>query len=388
MKISFQKDDITQEPVTPAQVVMRNKPIRKRPILKLLILCMIVSLAAYAAYRLQRQRALYAYGIVAGPVQRIYGPFKGRIEHVLVHQGSYVKKGQLLFSIMPESPTGPVEPESATADESIRPDLLKARQARQTKLERARLEIARQQEAFRRAEAERESAIAKTRIEVQKLTEFYAGKKKRYHELAALLKMDAAVSSQVDSAYNAMQLARHNLEQARIDFQLAQKRDNPYRLTLQMARLSYDALLHESSGNTSSGSAILRASTEPIKALPFYASGDAVVTTVNVNQGDFILPGQLLAVVANLEQRWLNAYVPASKATHIHKGQSATLYAADNLHGISGTVTSRGVVVETPEALLEKMPDARRSVYVRIDFQTHAGQDILPGGIVKVVIEP
>lgn len=184
------------------------------------------------------------------------------------------------------------------------------------------------------------------------------------------------------------QLRQIKLQQARIDFKLAQKGNNPYQLTLKIARLRYDALLYETSGSTSDVATPLQASAAPAKTLRFFASGDGVVTTMNVNRRDFVLPGQLLAVIADLKHRWLNAYVPPQKASHIRRGQPATLYVAGHPHGISTAVTSRGIVVATPEALLERMPDVRRSLYVRIDFQGHAGQDILPGSILKIVIEP
>lgn len=372
MKISFQKEDITQPPVTPAQVAMRQSPIRKRPVLRTILILLLMAVAAYGVYRLAQSRKLYTYGLVAAPVQTLHIPERATVKEVLVHQGERVKKGQRLFSLATKS---------ALDRQMARSTATVADTGRWIKQREAELQLQRQQAAFERAELERKSAVEKAHIEVAKLTEFYTAKCQRHQNLKSLLEADAAVSAQVEAARVARELAANNLAQAWVDLDLAEKRPNPYTAALELARLRYDALRSETPVTAPSAPA-------SAQALDFRASLDGVVTAVNVTPGDAVFPGKAAMTVADLSTAWVQAYLPPEKASRVHAGQAVTLYGPGQTQGTPATLTTRGIVVPTPEALLPKMPDTPNSLFLRIDFDNQKTKAFLAGSLVKVVITP
>lgn len=372
MKISFEKEDITQPPVTPAQVAMRRSPIRKRPVLRTILILLLMAVAAYGVYRLAQSRKLYTYGLVAAPAQTIHIPEHATVKEVFVHRGDRVKKGQRLFGLVTKS---------ALDRQTAQSTVTVVDTERWIKQREAELERQRQQAAFDRAELERKSAIEKANIEVAKLTEFYTAKCRRYQNLKSLLEADAAVSAQVEAARVARELAANNLAQAWVDLDLAEKRPNPYTAALELARLRCDVLRTETPVTAPSPPAAAQ-------ALDFRASLDGVVTAVNVIPGDVVFPGKAAMTIVDPSTAWVQAYLPPEKASRVHAGQSVTLYGPGQTQGTQATLTNRGIVVPTPEALLPKMPDAPNSLFLRIDFDNRQTDAFLPGSLVKVVIIP
>lgn len=341
MKLTFQKKEHTQQPVKDAQVSMRDARSKKTPVLKYLGIIAALAVFSFAIFLIFKSGKVYTYGIISGQVQEIRAPFSGKVENLRVRRGDFVKKGDLLCSLV----------------------------SQETEDEYAALKTLGEELLAKKIKTGEDDGLTvrKAQIEVKKLTELYQSKKSLYEKQKELLRMDAAVRSTVDAAYNAMQLAYHNLEQAKVDLAnaLNAEKGGP----LRQAEIDL---------------AIARA--EP-KKIDLHAGFDGVVMEVKEVEGNMVGPQSLVITLGDTGNIWLDLYIPPNKASVVTKGRQFKAYLPAERAGITCTIDeNKGVVVRTPELLLEKMPNINTSIYTRAIFLEPNSKMLLPGTIVRAAI--
>lgn len=341
MKITFQKSEHTQQPVQEAQVTMREARSKKTPVLKVLGTVAVVAALTLAGFLFFRGSKVYTYGIISGQIQEIRPPVAGKIAGLTLRRGDFVKKGDLLCAV--------------SSQESAQ--------------EHAALGKLREELLARKMSTDQGDhlSVQKAQIEVKKLADLYESRKKIYEKQKELHRMDAAVLSSVEAAKNAMQLASHNLEQAKVDLHKALGTEK--QSALPEAELDV---------------AIARA--EP-KKTEFHAGFDGVVMEVREVEGNLVAAQGLILTVADISSVWLDLYVPPQNAAVVSKGRPVTAYLPGESAGVLCTMgEDKGVVVRTPELLLEKMPHTNTTIYTRAAFAEPNAKVLLPGTIVRAVI--
>ena len=380
MKVRFHENDGTQKPVKPEQNTMRAAQGNKKPISKIIGIMAAIALVIILSIWITRARSVHTYGIISSPLQEMRAPFYGEVQQITVQRGDYIKKGDLLLTIVMLPPTN-----ERTAQQQLQKQLVVKKKSVQ---QDAQLELAKIKAKYDEAEAIRLSAIAKARIEVSKLKAFQDNKKADYEKTQEMFKMDATVAANVDAAQRAMQLAEHNLQQAKADHQLAIKKSNPYKQDLQRVHGNVGAL---SKGETTADIAVEQAKLDVLIARnepqvqEFRAAFDGIVMEANAVKGGNVSPQELLVSIADPANIWLDAYVPVQKRSFVEIGREVTIFVPGDGESVTGQISgSKAAVVRTPEILQEKMPHTNTTIYNRVAITDPKG--LLPGNIVKVMI--
>ncbi|MCX7050088.1 MAG: HlyD family efflux transporter periplasmic adaptor subunit [Candidatus Sumerlaeota bacterium] len=431
MKIQFKPDDRTQSSVSEAQVAMREAPIRKRPVLPYLIVFAILAAATGLGYWIWRSYSVHTYGMVSSRAQELRASHAGKVQGLSLHCGDCVKKGDLLFRLVVQ----PSEKEEQVlrvmtaqlASQSSATRAL-AEQKKQFNIQQAQAEVDRakalieQESRLARAEVERLSALyaqeeashrailEKSRIEVVKLSEVLDARRQRVEKLETLLKMDAAVASDVEAPRNEMRLAQRNLEQAQADLKLTERKANPYEQPLAAAR----AVLEQTEKKISPQHFALQRALSDLQAAnqdvvniegivqqaeiemalarnmarstEYRAAFDGIVAELKASDDVHVEPGALIATLLDKNNLWVDAYVPASRIGILKAGRAATIFVPGAPGAIHGKVVNSANVMEAlPQVLAQKMPGAGgNALLARIEIPDTTG--LIPGCVVQVVI--
>lgn len=346
MKIRFHQTEQDQKAVKEAQKHVRQATARRWPFLRLIFLLIVVGIIAFVYFEMKRLNNVYAYGIASGEMENFYAPFDGTVNGMSIERGFRVSADDLLFEILPDQSDDLAEARKRVLD-SIR--------------------VARE-EAATDEEARRTHAVDMAQIEVDKLIDFHNAKRVRYARLIELRRLDAAIQSDVAAARNEMELASHNLKQARLDLELATRLDYATPFLIDEARME---------------ETITAAIKSPME---FRASFDGIVLEVNEVNGSFVRAGRRIATVAATAGNWVDGYLPPQYMFEIQANREVLVYLAGNPEEPVKGVIRENSMAETkmPTILQDKMPTTRTAVYARIEVEDP--DVLLPGGIVRIVL--
>lgn len=386
MKIKFTTPPDYQQPVSNVQLQVRSAPRIKYPVFQILILLAFVAAVAFGVYQYKTLRSVYTYGIVASDTEYFVAPFDGVVETFGLQRGYPVKAGDLLFTVVPAVPA-----DTGAAEQDVVEGMEKAHDAatleQQHRAAQAAREIERLEQVLAEEQAKQAHAIALAEEEVRKLEAFHAAKVQRWTQYTDLLAMDAAVQSDVDGAALEMQLAEHNLAQARIDERLARERPQPSEALLQQARL---ALERETSVDADPALALnlarfkLELASGQREPVSFRAPYDGVVTETNASSGTRVNTGRAIVSLAATSGVWVDAYIPSKRALGVAPGQAVQVYVPGVDTPIAGTVAvESGTAVRVPEILRSHMPRVETAAYSRV--HTPPAPGLYPGTVVRVV---
>jgi len=390
MRIDFQSSGTTQAPVTPAQTQMRNARTQKRPILRFVLVAALLGLAAWGAWAFLRMGTIYTYGVVAARSTPYYAPFEGVISDLSLARGQQVAQGAPLFTLTSMQPDNIRAAQDSLVAEIDRQKSL-ADQARHYEMERAVKDVDRLQAAYEEDKAKRESAVALAEAEVAKSRDASAMRRKQADRTEELFGLGAAISSDLEAARNAAQIARRTLDQAEIALKAVTDIRVASRADLDKAELFLRQLQEGKPEDTSALErgrvelAVAQTRPAPVKVASLF---DGVVMEIGAVNGAQVESGRVVATLAARESIWIEAYVPASKGRKVRAGGEALVYLPGEPEAIKGTIAAdSGAAIRIPEILRDKLPSTMTGIYTRIDFTPPVGTSVVPGSRVRVVIE-
>ncbi len=391
MRIDFQNSGTTQAPVTPAQTQMRNARVQKRPILRFVLLAALAGLAAWGIRGFLRMGTVYTYGLVAARSTPYYAPFEGVVSDLALVRGQQIAHGAPLFTLTSTQPENIRAAQDSLIAEIDRQKGL-ADHARNYELERATKDVERLSAAYEEYKAMRESAVALAQAEVDKSRDAAAMRRKQAGRTEELFSLGAAISSDVEAARNAAQIARRTLEQAEIVLEAATVvREASRADDLDKAELAFRQLNEGKSEDTSALErgrvelAVAQSRPAPVSVTSLF---DGVVMEVGAVNGAQVESGRIVVTLAARESVWVEAYVPARQGRKVRAGAEALVYLPGESDAVKGTIAAdSGAAIRIPEILRDKLPSTMTGIYTRIDFTPPAGVSIVPGSRVRVVIQ-
>jgi len=262
----------------------------KRRIVFLVVLLLALAAGGYAWLRHGSSNAsssLTLYGNV--DVREVQPAFNdsGHITSIMVHEGSVVKRGQLL----------------ATIDDT-RYDAALARAKAQMKNQRHVLD--------KLVTGSRPEEIAQAKALMDALQVTYRNNDANYQRYAKLASSGSVSVQERDNARTEFEATRQQYEAAKQAYVLAQK--GPRKEDVAAARAAYEAAV--------AGVALAQREFDDTK---LYAPSDGIVEDRILEPGDMASPGTPVFTIALTSPLWVRAYVPETKLGRVRLGMAATL---------------------------------------------------------------
>ena len=389
MRIDFQNSGETLEAVTPAQTEMRDARIRRRPILPILMLIVIIGLGAYGYYILSRSGTIYTHGLVEAQYTPYFAPFEGTIDGLELVRGQFVNKDDVLFTLRHAPHETVREAQDALLSEIERLNE-RAEELRANIIDQAQKDVDRLQATYEEDSTRREAAESNAGMEVAKLQNVYADRKRKADRVSDLFAMGAAIQSDVDAASSAADVAYHTWKQAELGLTVAREHSEANSSALEKAELEFARLNEENAADARAlalGQLKLEVAQTRPDDLPVISLFDGIVMEVGAVEGSRVELGRIVVSLADRDNIWVEAYVAEKDARHVRAGSEAIIRIPGTNNEIIGTIANNpGTSIRIPEILRDDLPRQQSGIYVRINLTLTDETTILPGGQVEVVI--
>lgn len=257
---------------------MINKPWMIKCIVFVLIILMIAGVEAYFHYRQLHPQTEDA--TLDAQYVQVSSLVNGTVQNVLVKESSFVKKGQLLFSLDPT----PYQLEYNAASAKLK--------MMESKLQGADSKILAAQASLNKAKSE----LDFTRLRVQKILALVAT-----NDIAQI--KGAEAKTELKAAEEAYESAKHQLNAAKYEANY----DSTEKPEIQVAK------------------AELKGAEYKLQHTNYYSPIDGVVTNISLYTGDIIGAGRPLFVVINPADYWVVANYSEKKLSRLKIGQPATI---------------------------------------------------------------
>jgi multidrug resistance efflux pump len=390
MRIDFQNSGTTQAPVTPAQTKMRNARTQKRPVLRMVVLLALAGGAAWGVWWFMRVGTVYTYGVVTARVTPYYAPFEGVIGGLALERGQHVAQGAALFTLTSTQPVNIRAAQDSLITEIDRQKGV-AEEARQNEIAQAQKEVERVRAAYEEESAKRQAAIEIAKAELAKTKDIYASRQRQAERAKDLFGLGAAITSDVDAARDAAQVARRTLDQAGVALKAAEQIGVASPAELAKAELALKQLQEGKPQDTSALErgrvelAVAQTRPAPVAVTSLF---DGIVMDVGAVNGAQVESGRVVATIVARDSIWVEAYVPAGQARRVRTGGEALIYLPGEPGPVKGTIADdSGAAIRIPEILRDKLPSTMTGIYTRVNFTPPVGVPVVPGSRVRVVIE-
>ena len=302
---------------------------------------MFVVLAAGCARR--GGEKLAASGTIAATAAAVAAEVGGRVEEVLVQEGTGVKKGQVVARLDARA----AELQLKQAEASLEAAMARLADARAG----ARGEQLRQaQEAVNQAQAMREQA------------------QRNLNNMQQLFHEGAATRSQLDTAATQLQTAEAQYAAAVAQLDLLRAGATPH-------------VLRGLSAAVDQARAIVSQARLQVEKTVVTAPVDGTVVGRHVEAGEMVLPGAPLFTLADLGQMWIRVYIPERDLGGVFLGQEARV-TADPFPGrvFKGRVVSIADRAEfTPKNVQTR--EQRVNTVFAVKVSVEGGENLLKPGM-------
>jgi multidrug resistance efflux pump len=300
--------------------------------LSTLVLVLVAVVAAYLGYQRWTERPWTRDGQVRADIVKIAPRVSGYIVAVAVKDNRFVRKGELLFRIDPSSYRLAVD-KAQVQVEQAREDVATLQAGAKT----AKAMVLQSEPGVAAARAmikQQEAALANARSESKRATRLVdqnAGSVENAEKKAAMvLEIQAAVESaqaSLSRAKAAINSSKANLDEAKAN--LGEPGDANLRVRESMVQFK-EAQLN-------------------LSWTSMYAPFDGFITNLDVNEGQFVIPGIPIAAFVDSSSFRVDGYFQESKLKHIKRGDRAiiTLMSHPDIE-LKGVVDSIGYAINPP----------------------------------------
>ena len=305
----------------------------------MILLILLIAVGSYYTYRFflnNEDNLLQATGTIEATLADVNAKAAGTIKTLAFNEGDMVKKGQLLGELSRHDLLAQRERDavSVLAAEAKLRDLVSGARAQEIEQAMASLTIA----ANNKTKADQDLARAESL--------FTAG---------------AIAQTEVEAIrLNAGQKAAQ-LEQAQAALNLLQAGNRPEQVSAASAEVARSK-------------AVLSASDALLEDLKLYAPQDGIITSKNYEEGEFVSLGAALFTVANLNDLWVDVYIPTDDLPRIKLGQQVEVTVSGDETVYAGKVTHIASQGEfTPKSIQTKKERANVVFAVKISLENKRG---------------
>jgi len=311
-----------------------------KPGKKVLIILLILLAAAGAYYLYYRfkpeNNVLQATGTIEATTVDVNAKTAGTIKSLALREGDQVKKGQLLGVLSRNDLLAQRERDaiSVLAAEAKLRDLVSGARAQEIDQATASLTIAKSNKA--------QADLDLTRAE-------------------SLFKAGAIAQVAVEDARLNAEQREGQLEQAQATLNLLQAGSRPEVVTAASAEVERSK-------------AVLSASDAVLEDLKLYAPQDGLIISKNYTEGEFVSLGASLLTVANLNDLWVDVYIPTDDLPAVKLGQQVDVSVSGDNHVYTGKVAHIADKGEfTPKSIQTKQERVNVVFAVKISLENKQG---------------
>lgn len=301
----------------------------------MILLILLIAVGGYYTYHFvinKEDQLIQATGTIEATSADVNAKAAGTIKKLSFNEGDMVKKGQLLGELSRNDLLAQRERDavSVLAAEAKLRDLVSGARAQEIEQAMASLSIA----SNNKAKADQDLARAESL--------FAAG---------------AIAQTEVETArLNAGQKAAQ-LEQAQAALNLLQAGNRPEQVSAASAEVARSK-------------AVLSASDSLLEDLKLYAPQDGIITSKNYEDGEFVSLGAALFTVANLNDLWVDVYIPTDDLPRIKLGQQVEVTVSGDKTVYPGEVTHIASQGEfTPKSIQTKQERTNVVFAVKISLE-------------------
>jgi HlyD family secretion protein len=305
----------------------------------MILLILLVAVGGFYGYRSllsDNDQRIQATGTIEATSSDVNAKAAGTIKALAFNEGDKVKKGQLMGELSRNDLLAQRERDaiSVLAAEAKLRDLVSGARAQEIEQAMASLSIA----SHNKTKADQDLARAESL--------FAAG---------------AIAQTEVETArLNAGQQAAQ-LEQAQAALNLLQAGNRPEQVSAASAEVARSK-------------AVLSASESLLEDLKLYAPQDGIITSKNYEEGEFVALGAALFTVANLNDLWVDVYIPTDDLPRIKLGQSVEVTVSGDKTVYPGKVTHIASQGEfTPKSIQTKQERTNVVFAVKISLANKQG---------------
>lgn len=372
-------------------------------------LALIVVIAAIAGYfwwkPAQEEGLLTASGTIEATDVDVSFQIAGRVAEVLVDEGQAVKTGDLVARLAAEDLVEAVRQIEASLEAVIS----QARQQQSTiELRRGIIEsqIAQAQSQAEAAgftverlrEGLRPEEIRVAEAELAQAEASLAQRQSEYERVSALFKEGILPKQQLDTALTALRTAETAREAARARLELAKEGSRREDIAEAEARLKaaqaavgvaeagrreidvQRQALEAAQARERELRAQLEVAKTQLSRAEIRSPLDGVVLTRNVESGEVVSPGTPVVTIANIEDLWMNVYVPENQTGLVRLGQAVRVN-VDSFPGVgfAGKVVFISAESEfTPKTILTQEERIKLVYRVKVSLENE-DQRLKPG---------
>jgi multidrug resistance efflux pump len=430
LKVSYRDSLQRQADRHPSQRELREGVVQRSGRLGWILLGLLGALAVVLALWLYRAGRVHTYGVVTTGMNLFHAPVRSTVRAVQVEPGDHVSADQLLFVLdSSEAATelGQVHSELERERQRLR-DLEQADQGdpgpqRARDLWATRERIIQLERELTALDDVRQAAVlehSQLRQQLQHRRRHLQGQRERQQQrsasLAYLLEQGAATRSEHEHQRREQarlelevedlgrQLARIDALEA-LDSQTHAQRHQALQENLEASRRHAQALAaayqaqveerrREQAQQVLDAGARIAGLETRIAYLEHMAGptevralADGVVMEVAVSVGSTVAKDGIIMSVAGTGKLWISGFIPADEAKRITVGDRARIRPTAGGGPLSGRVTAGGGLEYKVHPALRSRFREFSAVYARIDLDD-GGQELIPGNVVEVVIEP
>lgn len=328
---------------------------RKRRALLAAGVVIVVAVAVGVWAALRGREAGRSFLTAAGTVEATDGQLgfeaTGRVQEILVHEGSRVKRGQ----------------EIAYLD---RTEMTARRGQAEAEVAAARARLDELQRGFRTEE------VAQARAARDAAQQRLSDAERDLERTRTLFQGGAVSQEALDKSQLALDVARSGYRQAEQQLRLMQSGFRKEQVQAQKAQLAQ-------------AEAALRATDAALANMTIEAPFDGVVTVRNREPGEVVSMGSPVVTVMNPDDRWVRIYIREDRIAAVHLGQPATITSdtyPDKKYG--GQVVFVASEAEfTPKSVQTQAERVKLVYAVKVQITDDPDYDLKPGMPADVRIE-
>ncbi len=353
------------------------------------------SILGWLLWQQSRAAPFVVSGFIEADEIRVGSQVGGRVSHVLVHEGSRVRPGDLLFELEPfdlrdQLAEAQARRAAAAADHArlkagYRPEEIEQARAKRESAEATlekliagprpqEIEIVR--EELNRAKANLELAEAEAaRLEV--LREGQRAAPKEYDEAIRTLKASRADAAAAEQRLKLLEEGTRQEDIAEARAVLSQAKAA---LALMQSGFREEEIA-EAEANEAAARAEVDAIEHRLAELTVEAPCDCLVEAIELQPGDLIAPNAPGAALLDLSRLWVRAYVPEARLGHLSLGRQVPIR-VDSFpdERFTGRITFISTDAEfTPKNV--QTPEERSKQVFRIKVTIEEGRDRLRVGM-------
>lgn len=320
---------------------------KKNAVLIVILVILAGSFWFWRAYFQDGTEEIRATGTIEATSVDLHAKLAGTIESLAIKAGDTVKKGQLVAELS-------------------RNDLVAQRKRDELSVLKSEAGLADLQSGARAQEIkEAEANVNIARANLSRAVDDLA-------RLEMLLEEGAVSEVECERARTALEICQNQLQaaEARVNLLMAGSR----REAINAAQVEVER-----------NKAILKATDAMLEDLKIYSPIDGVVVSKNFEPGEYIMAGNSLATVVNMDDLWIKIYIPTDDLPKVALGQKVTFTVSgwpEIFEGVVEEIAARGEF--TPKTIQTKQE--RTNVVFAVKIRISSKGNVLKPGMPADVV--